>query len=203
MERTKESGRTYWTYHYLGESSIGTSGGVTFMLEDRSGQDVPFLAQQTKIFMEEAAKRPEIARITTTFIPAVPQVYAQVDRDKVLKQGVELSNVYKTLQTFMGGLFVNYFNRFGRQWQVYVQAEGAYRTDADDIGQFYVKNSKGNPVPMSAFVSMTPAYGPEFTQRYNLYRCTQLNVTANPGFSSLQAMKALEEVFAAKMPKTM
>ena len=182
---------------------IGTSGGVTFMLEDRSGQDVPYLAQQTKVFMEEAAKRPEIARITTTFIPAVPQVYAHVDRDKVLKQGVELSNVYKTLQTFMGGLFVNYFNRFGRQWQVYVQAEGTYRTDAGNIGQFFVKNTKGDPVPMSAFVNMEPAYGPEFTQRYNLYRCTQLNVTANPGFTSLQAMKALEEVFASKMPTTM
>ena len=118
------------------------------MLEDRSGQDVPFLAEQTKTFMQEAAKRPEIARITTTFIPAVPQVYAHVDQDKVLKQGVELSNVYKTLQTFMGGLFVNYFNRFGRQWQVYVQAEGNYRTDAQNVGQFFVKNTKGNPVPL-------------------------------------------------------
>jgi hydrophobic/amphiphilic exporter-1 (mainly G- bacteria), HAE1 family len=182
---------------------IGTSGGVTFMLEDRSGRDVPFLAEQTKTFMQEAAKRPEIARITTTFIPAVPQIFVRVDRDKVLKQGVELSNVYKTLQTFMGGLFVNYFNRFGRQWQVYVQAEGAYRTDAANLGQFFVRNTKGDPVPLSAFIDIERAYGPEFTQRYNLYRCTQLNVTANPGFSSLEVMKALEEVFAGTMPKTM
>jgi len=103
----------------------------------------------------------------------------------------------------MGGLFVNYFNRFGRQWRVYVQAEGTYRTDAENVGQFFVKNTKGDPVPLSAFINTTPAYGPEFTQRYNLYRCTQLNITTNPGFSSLQAMKALEEVFASKMPKSM
>jgi hydrophobic/amphiphilic exporter-1 (mainly G- bacteria), HAE1 family len=182
---------------------IGTSGGVTFMLEDRSGRDVPFLAEQTKTFMQAASKRPEIARITTTFIPAVPQIFVHVDRDKVLKQGVELSNVYKTLQTFMGGLFVNYFNRFGRQWQVYVQAEGAYRTDPENLSQFFVRNTKGDPVPLSAFINIERVYGPEFTQRYNLYRCTQLNVTANPGYSSLQVMKALEEVFASTMPKTM
>src|SRR6516162_3716387 len=182
---------------------IGTSGGVTFMLEDRSGGNVAFLADQTKRFMQEAAKRPEIARITTTFTPSVPQVFVLVDRDKVLKQGVELSNVYKTLQTFMGGLFVNYFNRFGRQWQVYVQAEGTYRTDAANLGQFFVRNSKGDPVPLSAFIDIERVYGPEFTQRYNLYRCTQLNVTANPGFSSLQVMKALEDVFDSKMRKTM
>jgi HAE1 family hydrophobic/amphiphilic exporter-1 len=182
---------------------IGTSGGVTFMLEDRSGQDVQFLAEKTKFFMQAAAKRPEIARISTTFTPSVPQIFVKVDRDKVLKQGVELSNVYKTLQTFMGGLFVNYFNRFGRQWQVYVQAEGDYRTDAKNLGQFFVRNAKGDSVPLSAFIDIQRDYGPEFTQRYNLYRCTQLNVTASPGVSSLQAMKALEEVFASTMPKTM
>jgi hydrophobic/amphiphilic exporter-1 (mainly G- bacteria), HAE1 family len=182
---------------------IGTSGGVTFMLEDRSGQDVQFLAEKTKFFMQEAAKRPEIARISTTFTPSVPQIFVKVDRDKVLKQGVELSNVYKTLQTFMGGLFVNYFNRFGRQWQVYVQAEGDYRTDAKNLGQFFVRNAKGDSVPLSAFIDIKRDYGPEFTQRYNLYRCTQLNVTAGPGVSSLQAMKALEEVFASTMPRTM
>ncbi len=157
----------------------------------------------TKKFIEEAVKRPEIAGITPTFIPAVPQVYVHVNRDKVSKQGVELSQVYKTLQTFMGGLFVNYFNRFGRQWQVYVQAEGDYRTDAQNLGQFYVKNNNGTAVPLGAFIDIERANGPEFTMRYNLYRCAQLNVTAKPGVSSLQAMKALEEVFAATMPAGM
>src|SRR6266550_4349353 len=106
---------------------IGTSGGATFMLEDRSGQGVEFLAQNTDRFLQAARQRPEFASLTSTFIPSAPQVFADVDRDKVLKQGVDLDSVYQTLQTFMGGLFVNYFNRFGRVWQVYVQAEGASR----------------------------------------------------------------------------
>ena len=107
---------------------IGTSGGATFMLEDRSGQGVEFLAQNTDRFLQAARQRPEFALLTTTFIPTVPQVFADVDRDKVLKQGVDVNSVYQTLQAFMGGLFVNYFNRFGRVWQVYVQAEGEFRT---------------------------------------------------------------------------
>ena len=106
------------------------------MLEDRAGRDVPFLATQAKKFIEEAAKRPEIAGITTTFIPAVPQVYVHVNRDKVSKQGVELPKFTKPCKHSWVGLFVNYFNRFGRQWQVYVQAEGDYRTDAQNLGQF-------------------------------------------------------------------
>ena len=113
---------------------VGTSGGVTMILEDRSGRDIAFLADNTQKFMEAARKRPEISRIDTTFIPDVPQVFARVDRDKVLKQGVNLSDVYQTLQAFMGGVMVNYFNRFGRTWQVYVEAEGEFRTQAENVG---------------------------------------------------------------------
>ena len=122
---------------------IGTSGGATFMLEDRSGQGVEFLAQNTDRFLQAARQRPEFASLTTTFIPSVPQVFADVDRDKVLKQGVDLDSVYQTLQAFMGGLFVNYFNRFGRVWQVYVQAEGEFRTEAENVGLFRVRNNDG------------------------------------------------------------
>ncbi len=125
----------------------------------------------------------------------MPQVFVEVDRDKVLKQGVELTDVYRTLQTFMGAYFVNYFNRFGRQWQVYVQAEGDYRTQAQQLGQFYVRNSKGETVPLSALTKIEQRSGPEFTMRYNLYRAAQINASTAPGYSSLQAMKALEEVF--------
>jgi hydrophobic/amphiphilic exporter-1 (mainly G- bacteria), HAE1 family len=182
---------------------IGTSGGVTFILEDRSGKDIAFLWANTQKFLAEARKRPEIARATTTFLPTVPQVFVDVDRDKVLKQGVDLNQVYRTLQAFMGGYFVNYFNRFGRQWQVYVQAEGEYRTRAEQLGQFYVRNAAGNTVPLSAVTSFEQRSGPEFTMRYNLYRSAQLNVVAAPGFSSAQAMEALEQVFAASMPREM
>ena len=182
---------------------IGTSGGVTFILQDRAGKDIEFLWANTQKFMEEAKKRPEIARVTTTFLPTVPQIFVDVDRDKVLKQGVDLSQVYRTMQAFMGGYFINYFNRFGRQWQVYIQAEGDYRTNAEQLGQFYVRNSAGDTVPLSAVTSLEQRSGPEFTMRYNLYRSAQVNVVPTPGFSSAQAMKALEEVFAAGMPKEM
>jgi HAE1 family hydrophobic/amphiphilic exporter-1 len=182
---------------------IGTSGGVTMALEDRAGKDIAFLWENTQKFLAEARKRPEFSRVTTTFIPTVPQVFVGVDRDKVLKQGVDVSGVYQTLQTFMGAYFVNYFNRFGRQWQVYVQAEGEYRTQAEQLGQFYVRNSKGDAVPLSALTKLEDRSGPEFTMRYNLYRAAQINASAAPGYSSLQAMKALEEVFQSHMPQEM
>ena len=182
---------------------VGTAGGFTFILEDRAGKDIPFLAANVSKFIEAARKRPEIASINTTFLPSVPQVYVNVDRDKVLKEGVELSEVYKTLQAFMGGYFIDYFNRFGRQWQVYIQAEGEYRTRAENLGLFYVRNRDGEAVPMASITSAKSILGPEFTLRYNLYRSAQLNGSAAPGYSSAQASKALEEVFAQTMPSEM
>jgi HAE1 family hydrophobic/amphiphilic exporter-1 len=182
---------------------VGTAGGVTFMLQDRSGGTVEFLAQQTAAFMAAAQKRPELARVTTTFIPNTPQLFADVSRDKALKQSVALKDVYQTLQAFMGGVFVNYFNRFGRVWQVYVQADGEYRTRAENIGQFYVRNAQGEAVPMASLVRIEPTAGPEFTMRFNGYRAAQINATAAPGVSSGDAMAALEAVFRETMPKEM
>ncbi|MDR2549932.1 MAG: multidrug efflux RND transporter permease subunit [Desulfobulbus sp.] len=182
---------------------IGTSGGVTFMLEDRAGKDIDFLATNVNKFIEAAKKRPEIASISTTFRPTVPQLYVDVDQDKVLKQGVNVNDVYKTLQSFMGSGFINYFNKFGRQWQVYIQAEGEFRNDIENIGQFYVRNQDGKSVPLSALTTVRNISGPEFTMRYNLYRAAQINANATLGYSSAQAMKALEEVFAETMPSEM
>ena len=121
----------------------------------------------------------------------------------MLKQGVALNDVYRTIQAFMGGLFVNYFNRFGRQWQVYVEAEGEYRTNAENVGQFYVRNNQGEMVPLSALTQFESRSGPEFTMRYNLYRSAQIIGGAAPGYSSAQAMKALEETFEQTMPREM
>ncbi|MEI6389880.1 MAG: multidrug efflux RND transporter permease subunit [Verrucomicrobiota bacterium] len=182
---------------------VGTSGGVTFVLEDRSGKGIEFLAPNLKIFLAAAQKRPELASVFTTALLSVPQVFVNVDRDQVLQQGVRLDAVYQTMQCFMGGAFVNYFNRFGRQWQVYVQAEGDYRTQAENLGQFYVLNSASNMVPLAAITSVTNMMGPEFTMRYNLHESAQINASAKPGVSSAQAMKALEEVFAETMPSGM
>jgi multidrug efflux pump len=182
---------------------VGTSGGFTFMLEDRSGKDVGFLAQNMKTFLDAAHKRPELGTLIPTFLPNVPQVFVKVDRDKVIKQGIDLTSVYQTLQTFMGGFFVNYFNRFGRTWQVYIEAEGDYRTDAKNVGQFYVRNATGNPVPLDAISTIENIAGPEFTLRYNEYRAAQINGSAAPGYSSYQAMNALEETFRQTMPNEM
>src|SRR6516164_5453528 len=182
---------------------VGTSGGFTFVLEDRAGKDVPFLAQNLQTFLAAARKRPELGTLIPTFQPNVPQVFVTVDRDKVIKQGIDLTSVYQTLQTFMGGFFVNYFNRFGRTWQTYIEAEGDYRTDAKNVGQFFVRNSTGTPVPLDAISTIQDTAGPEFTLRYNEYRSAQINGAAAPGYSSNQAMNALEEVFRQTMPKEM
>ena len=182
---------------------IGTSGGVTFMLEDRAGRDPAFLAENLNRFLEAVRKRPEIASATSTFLPSVPQVFIDVDRDKVLKQGVDLTQVSQTLQTFMGGYFVNYFNRFGRQWQVFVQAEGEFRTKAENVGLFHVRNTNNEMVPLSTVTSVQTRPGPEFTIRFNLYRAAQINAAAAPGFSSREAMNALEQTFAETMPGEM
>jgi len=182
---------------------VGTAGGFTFMLEDRSGGDVQFLAKNLATFLEAVRKRPEIGSISTTFLPSVPQQFVDVDRDKVLKQGVPLSDVYKTIQAFMGGYFINYFNKFGRQWQVYIEAEGESRSKAENVARFYVRNSKGQNVPLSALISVKPRLGPEFTLRFNEYRSAQLNGSAAPGYSAGQATAALEEVFRETMPREM
>jgi len=182
---------------------VGTSGGFAFILEDRAGKDVSFLSQNLKTFLDAARKRPELSGLITTFLPNVPQVFVKVDRDKVIKQGIDLTSVYQTLQTFMGGFFVNYFNRFGRTWQVYIEAEGDYRTDAKNVGQFFVRNANGDSVPLDAISTIENIAGPEFTLRYNEYRSAQINGAAAPGYSSLQAMNALEETFRQTMPKEM
>jgi HAE1 family hydrophobic/amphiphilic exporter-1 len=182
---------------------VGTSGGFTFVLENRGGEDIPYLAANVDKFLAAARKRPEIAGITSSLLPSVPQQFVDVDRDKVLKQGVSIADVYTTLQTFMGGYFVNYFNRFGRQWQVYVEAEGNYRTSPQDAGQFYVRNRSGQMVPLSALTKFESRFGPEFIMHYNEYPSAQINGSAAPGYSSDQAMAALEQVFAETMPHDM
>jgi HAE1 family hydrophobic/amphiphilic exporter-1 len=182
---------------------VGTSGGFTFVLEDRAGKDVEFLSKNLDIFLAAIRKRPEIASVSTTFLASVPQQYIDVDRDKVLKLGVPLADVYHTIQAFMGGAFINYFNRFGRQWQVYIEAEDEYRAKMENVGQFYVRNDKGQNVPLSALTKITPRSGPEFTMRYNEYRSAQINGSAAPGYSSEQATAALEQVFKQTMPGEM
>jgi len=182
---------------------VGTSGGFQFVLEDRAGRDVQFLSDNLAKFMAAARKRREIGTLSTTFLPSVPQQFVQVDQEKVLKQGVAIDDVYQTIQAFMGGLFINYFNDFGRTWQVYVEAEAPYRSDPAKLGQFYVRNNRGDMVPLTAVTKFESRDGPEFTMRYNEYRSAQINGSAAPGYSSDQATAALEDVFKQTMPGEM
>jgi HAE1 family hydrophobic/amphiphilic exporter-1 len=183
---------------------VGTSGGVTMILEDRSGSsDLSLLTQNLNKYLAACKKRPEIAAAVPTYLPDVPQLYVDVDKAKVRQQQVSLSDVYVTMQTFMGGFLVNYFNRFGRQWQTYVEAEGDYRTNIDNIGQFYVRSANGGQVPLSAVTTVRRRTGPEFTMRFNEYEGAQLNISGSPGYSSGQVMAALEQVFKETMPPEM
>ncbi len=183
---------------------VGTSGGVTMVLEDRSGGDNPaFLTQNLYKFIGALQKRPEIAVALPSYLPSVPQLYVKVDRAKVLQQQVSLSDVYQTMQAFMGGYLVNYFNRFGRQWQTYVEADGQSRTNIDDIGEFYVRSANGGQVPLSAVTSVKRITGPEFDLHYNEYPAAQLNITGKPGYSSGQVMDAIQQVFKQTMPPGM
>ena len=204
----KELGRlpeaTAFTFPPPSIPGVGTSGGFTFILEDRSGsQDPEFLTHNVNAFLDAAKKRRELTGLSTTALPNVPQVFVDVDRDKALKQGVSLTEIYRTMQAFMGGYFINYFNRFGRQWQVYVEAEGDFRTKAENMGLFYVRNDHQQSVPLSAVTRIMPRTGPEFIMHYNEYACAQINGSAAAGYSSAQAMRALEEVFAQSMPPEM
>ncbi|MBV9106608.1 MAG: efflux RND transporter permease subunit [Verrucomicrobia bacterium] len=181
----------------------GASGDISFVLEDRSGGDSELLANNVEAFIAAARKRPALAQINTTFLPHVPQVYVDVDLERTLKQAVAISDVYQTIQTFMGGSFINYFNRFGRDWQVYLQAEGSFRTNFDNLGKFFVRNANNQMVPLGALARIERRTGPEFLMRYNLYNGAQINATPATGYTPDQVMNTLEEVFAETMPPGM
>ncbi len=183
---------------------VGTSGGVTFVLEDRSGNDDPtFLTKNLYAFLGALKKRPEIAVAIPAYLPAVPQLYAAVDKEKVIEQQVSLADVYTTMQTFMGGYLVNYFNRFGRQWQTYVEAESNTRSNIKNIDQFYVRSANGSQVPLSSLVDVKKINGPEFILRFDEYNATQITIAGAPGYSSGQIMNALETTFKQSMPAGM
>jgi HAE1 family hydrophobic/amphiphilic exporter-1 len=182
---------------------IGTAGGFDLMLQDRSGTGTPKeIAEQAARFIAAAKKRPEVGQVATTYRGDVPQIFAEVDRDKVLKQGVAIADVYATLQAFMGNAYINEFNRFGRTWQVYLAAAPEYRVNAKQIDDFWVRAgpSGGRMVPLSSFVKIERISGPEFTNRYNLFRAAEITGSAGPGYSSGQAIAALEEVARETLP---
>jgi HAE1 family hydrophobic/amphiphilic exporter-1 len=182
---------------------FGSAGGFSLWVQDRSGGSVEYLEQNLQKFLAAARKRPELTGINSQFSALTPQIYATVDRDKALKQGVALSDVYQSLQASLGGLFVNQFNRFGRQWRVFLEAEAEDRASVSAISQYYVRDRAGTMVPLSTLVSTKPTNGPDYTTRFNLYRAAQVIGSAAPGYSSGQAQKALEDVARETLPANM
>ena len=182
---------------------LGSGSGFTINIQDRAGNTPEYLAEQTAGFIKAAQARPEIGAVITTFRSSVPQRYMEINRDKVLKAGVALNDIYTTVGAFLGGSYVNDFNRFGRLYKAYIQAEPEYRISEDRINLFFVKNSQGRSVPLSAFVSIKEVAGPDFTNRFNLYRSVELTGGPAPGFTSAQALEALESVAEETLPADM
>jgi HAE1 family hydrophobic/amphiphilic exporter-1 len=182
---------------------LGTGAGFTMQLQDRSGGAPDYLATQAQRFMEAARKRPEIGRIGSLYRASVPQIYADIDRSKVLKSGVALNDVNTTIGALLGSSYVNDFNRFGRVYKVYMQAEPAFRQDPKQLGLFFVRNSAGAMVPLDTLVTTRPSSGPEFTNRFNLFRAAELTGVPAPGFSSSQALDALEQTAREILPGDM
>src|SRR6188472_1244668 len=179
---------------------LGTGAGFTMELQDRSGGAPDYLAEQAARFMEAARKRPEIARINSLYRATVPQIFADIDRSKVLKSGVPLNDVNTTLGALLGSSYVNDFNRFGRVYKVYVQAEPEYRQDPKQFGLFFVRGQNGQMVPLDTLVTAKPTSGPEFTNRFNLYRSAEVTGVPAAGFSSAQALDALEQTAREVLP---
>ncbi len=178
---------------------LGTSGGFEFMLEDRAAGDIEALGQAADQLVGAARSRPELQNVISTFRDTVPQYKIDVDRDKVQTLGVPITDVYDALQTFLGGLYVNDFNRFGRTWRVYLQAEPEFRRQPSDINRFYVRTAQGDMVPLSTLAKTEPVVGPEAIYRYNRYRAVKILGRAAPGYSSGQAAAAMEEL-AKQLP---
>ena len=180
---------------------LGTGAGFTFLLQDKSGNTPVDLSKEVQRFITEAKKRPEIGNIATFYRATVPQVMASVDRDKVLKQGVTIADVNTTLGSLLGANYINDFNRFGRVYKVYLSAEGEYRNETWDLSQYFVRNNQGSMVPLNTLVKMESTRGPEYTNRFNLFRAAELTGVPAPGYTSTDAINALKEVADQVLPQ--
>ena len=182
---------------------IGNAAGFTMMLQDMSGKNPKYLAENTAKFMEAAKKRPEIGTIRTTFNANVPQIRLEVDRDKVKEMNISLSDLNMTVSASLGGQYVNEFNRYGRQYIVLIQGNADYAINPEDINNIFIKSKDGKMIPLSSLATIKREIGPEFTTRFNLYRSAELGGAPAIGYSSSQALTALEETAKEVLPQGM
>jgi HAE1 family hydrophobic/amphiphilic exporter-1 len=179
---------------------LGSSAGFSLQLQDRQGSSPQYLEQQARAFIAAAQQRPEIGRAMTLYRSSIPQKSIQVDKDRVEKLGLRLDDVNQTMAAFLGGSFVNNFNQFGRQYRTYLQADAPYRMDPAGLNDFFVRAADGRMVPLGAVASVTDTVGPQYTNRFNLYRSAEIMGAPAPGYTSTQALDALEEVAKATLP---
>jgi HAE1 family hydrophobic/amphiphilic exporter-1 len=172
----------------------GNVSGFTMQLQDRAGGSIAELGEHVERVVAECTKRPEIARVITTFQPATPQVKVELDREKARALGVPVDSVFQTLQAYLSGMYVNDFVKFGRVYKVFLQAKPEHTSSPDDIGKFFVRNNAGGMVPLSTLVNVSKMSGPNFATRFNLYPAAELSGVPAPGYSAAQGMKAMEEV---------
>ncbi|MFG1592137.1 efflux RND transporter permease subunit [Halobacteriovorax sp. CON-3] len=173
---------------------LGNGSGFTFMLQDRLGTSVEKLYSNAQKLIAAANKRPELSQVFTTFKASVPQKLIEINREKALKMGIRLNDIYVTLSAFLGGSYVNDFNRFGKLYKAYIQAEPQYRLDGSKLSTFYVVNRSGDKIPLSSIVTVKESSGPDYITRYNLYRSIEITGSPAAGYSSAQALKVMEEV---------
>lgn len=182
---------------------VGASSDVTLMVEDRANRGEAYLSQQTDAFIAAVRKRPEIAAVDNFMAPSTPQIFLRLDEEKALMQGVNIAEAYETLQAFLGSMFVNYFNRFGYQWQVYIQADAPARMDLSGLRALYLSGTGGGQIPLDSLIEVRRIEGPDFLIRQNMYNSSMLDIAAAEGYTSSQVMNAVEEVFRTVMPSDM
>jgi multidrug efflux pump len=180
---------------------LGTIGGFKLQIEDRTGQGYRALDEATKAFLGKAYQTPELAGLFTSYQVNVPQLYADVDRVKARQLGVAVTDIFETMQVYLGSLYVNDFNKFGRVYSVRVQADAEFRARADDIGQLKVRSATGEMVPLSALLKVQSSAGPERAMRYNGFLSADINGGPAPGYSSGQAQAAVARIAAETLPK--
>ena len=182
---------------------LGPGSGFTIMIQDKGGNTPQYLAQYTDKFIEEARKRPEIASISTLYQADIPQKAIRINNEKVLKAGVSLQDLHEKISAYLGGSYVNNFNRFGRMYQTYIQAASEYRLTQSDLDLFYITNNRGESLPIASFITVKDTTGPQYTNRFNLYRAASVTGQPAKGYSTGETMQALEEVAARVLPSDM
>jgi HAE1 family hydrophobic/amphiphilic exporter-1 len=200
---TKINGAQVFAFGPPAIPGLGNGSGFSIMLQDKGGNTPEYLAKNTIEFIKAANARPEIGKAFTSFQASVPQRYMDIDREKALKLGISLNDLYTTVGAFMGGAYINDFTRFGRLYKSYIQAEPQYRVDAEQINNFFIKNNVGKMVPLATVATIRPISGPDYTTRFNLYRSVEVTGGPAEGYTSTQARVALKEVADEVLPDDM